>query len=132
MTYRQAFSSFVRKLIITTLIVAGAAALIYQALPDAYYTPAFPFLLAFFAIATLLVFNFMLKALEKRPARFVNIFLLSTLLKLLAYMALMLTYSLINRNDARPFIVAFFILYIIYTIMEVVALLNANRHISGP
>jgi len=132
MTYKQAFGSFVRILGVTAMIIAGLGALVYGFLPNEYYTPAFPFLLVFFVLATMAIYHFMLRALQKRPARFVNIFLLTTMVKLLAFMTLMLTYSLINRSDARTFIVAFFVLYIVFTIVEVVSLLDANRKVVKP
>lgn len=121
---------FTRTLIFTTIIVILAGLLIYAMLPSSYYTPAFPYLVAFFFGATLVVFHFMIRALEKRPAKFVNIFLVTTMLKLLAYMTVMVTYALLNRAEARPFIVAFFVLYIIYTIVEVTTLLNENHKID--
>lgn len=127
MTYKDAIRNFAKTLVITTIIIGGISFLIYSNIPSAYYTPMFPAMLGFFLTATLLIFHFMLKAMEKRPARFVNIFMLTTMIKLLSYMSVMLGYALIFREDARPFIIAFFILYIIYTIVEVVSLLNVNK-----
>ena len=122
----MAMKRFLRTLVIATLAIIIISAIVYAALPTGYYTTAFPFLVVFFFAATLLVYYFMLKSLEKRPAKFVNIFLLTTMVKLLVYMAVMVSYALVNRGEARQFIVAFFILYIIYTIIEVLALLGEN------
>lgn len=126
----MALKRFVMTLIFTTIVVVLAALLIYAILPNSYYTPVFPFMVAFFFLATVLVFHFMIKALERRPAKFVNIFLMTTMIKLFAYMAVMVTYALLNREGARPFIVAFFVLYIIYTIIEVASLLSENHKID--
>lgn len=126
----MALKRFIRTLIVTTIAVILAGLLIYAMLPSSYYTPVFPYMVAFFFFATLVVFHFMIRALEKRPAKFVNIFLVTTMLKLFAYMAVMVTYALLNRTEARPFIVAFFVLYIIYTIVEVATLLNENHKID--
>lgn len=122
----MAIKRFIRTLIVITIIVILLSLLIYAILPAAYYTPAYPFLIIFFFTATLVVYYFMIKALEKRPAKFVNIFLLTTMIKLFVYMFVMVLYALMNRDEARPFIIAFFVLYIIYTIVEVVALLAEN------
>lgn len=73
----------------------------------------------------------MARAVEKRPTMFVNMFLLTTTLKLLVYMAVMITYALLNKDDAKPFIVNFFVLYLVYTIIEVLALLKLNRNASN-
>jgi len=127
MNYKETMIRFIKELVATTVFLVAVGVLIFYNTPDAYYTPAFPFLLAFFLIASIFVFHFMLKAVDKRPAKFVNVFMLSTMLKLLAYMTLMITYALLNREDARTFIVTFFILYVFYTIVEVTALLRVNR-----
>jgi len=127
MNYKEAIRSFLRTLIIATLIVVVVSLIFFASMPAWYYPPVFPYLVAFFFVTTLVVYHFMLKSLEKRPARFINIFLLTTMLKLFAFMTFMVVYALLNREMARPFIIAFFILYIIYTIIEVVSLLKVNR-----
>lgn len=126
MNYKRTILRFIKTLVITTLLVAAAAFLIFVYAPATYYTPAFPFLIVFFLLVTLIIFHFMLKAIEKRPARFVYMFMLTTLLKLLAYMTVMVTYALLNKEDARAFIITFFILYVIFTSIEVIALLKVN------
>lgn len=127
MNYREAFRSFLRTLIITTLVVVVASFILFYSLPAWYYPSVYPFLVGFFFITTLVVYHFMLKSLEARPARFINIFLLTTMLKLFAFMTVMVVYALLNREVARPFVISFFVLYIIYTSVEVVSLLKANK-----
>ena len=39
----------------------------------------------------------------------------------------MITYALLNREDATAFIVTFFVMYIVYTTVEVNSLLRVNR-----
>jgi hypothetical protein len=118
---------FIKSLIVTTAIIVIIALIFYSLAPSDFYTAIFPYLLAFFIVVSIVVYHFMLKAIEKRPARFVNSFMLATMLKLFAYMTLMITYALINREEAMAFIVTFFILYVIYTIIEVASLLKVNR-----
>ena len=73
----------------------------------------------------------MLKAVERRPARFVNVFMLTTMLKLMLFLAVMVVYVLLNREDAMPFILTYFVLYVIYTVLEVVSILKVNKEKSG-
>ena len=131
MSYSKFFYAFLRALIITTLLVAGGSALIYSLIPARFYPSVFPFLLGFFALVTLLVYHFMLKALEKRPARFVNIFMLTTVLKLLVYMSIMVIYALLNREQGQAFFFNDTATTEIYTVVEVVSLLGVNRQIGG-
>ncbi len=127
MNYKESFYGFIKTTTITTIIMVVVSIIVFTNISPWYYPPVFPYLLAFFVIATLLVYHFMLKSLENRPARFVNVFLLTTMLKLLVYMIFMVIYALLNREFARPFIVSFFILYIVYTILEVVSILKVNK-----
>jgi hypothetical protein len=131
MNYKEAFYGFIKITVVTTLIVVVTSVIIFTNISPWLYPPVFPFLLAFFVAATLLVYHFMLKSLEKRPARFVNVFLLTTMLKLLVYMIFMVIYALLNREYARPFIVSFFLLYIIYTVIEVVSILKVNKLVGN-
>ena len=131
MNYKKHFYDFLRTLVVVTLIVIALSFVLFSIIPAWYYPPVYPFLLAFFFLATLIVYHYMLKSLEKRPASFVNVFLLTTMLKLLLYMVFMVVYSLFNREVARPFIVAFFILYVIYTVLEVISILKVNKYVGN-
>ena len=71
----MAMKRFIRTLVIATLVVIVVSVIVYAALPVEYYPQSFLYLIVFFFAATLLVYYFMLKSLEKRPAKFVNIFL---------------------------------------------------------
>jgi hypothetical protein len=127
MNYKELMRRFIKALIVTTVLVVIVGVIFFANVPGSYYTLAFPYLLVFFFVASMLVYHFILKSVEKRPAKFVNVFMLTTMLKLFAYMGFMITYALLNREDARAFIVTFFVLYVIYTIVEVISLLRVNR-----
>lgn len=127
MNVRDTLLRFVKSVVITTVIMVIIGMIFYSLAPAEYYSPAFPFLLAFFMLASIVVYYFMLKSIEKRPARFVNTFMLTTMAKLFIYLGAMITYALLNREEAMSFIVTFFIMYIVYTIVEVSALLRVNR-----
>ena len=117
----QQFHVFVVRLFIFTLVIALLGFLAFYLLPASYYSPAFPFLLVFFAAVTLIVHKVILKALAERPARFVNYFLLTTALKLFFFLAVMIIYALLNRADAIRFIIIYFLLYLFYTVFDVVS-----------
>ena len=130
MNLTKTFINFLRTVAVVTIIVVLASLLAFSYIPSWHYPPVYPYMLGFFVIATLGVYYFMLKALEKRPARFVNLFLLTTMLKLFVYLIFMVVYAMLHREVAIPFIVSFFILYVIYTVVEVVCLLKVNRRIG--
>ena len=104
----QRFHVFVIRLFIFTLIIAIVSFIAFYYMPASYYTAAFPFLLVFFAAVTLIVHKIILKALEQKPSKFVNYFMLTTFIKLFFFLIVMVIYALINREDAIRFIVIYF------------------------
>lgn len=109
---------FLRK----TVLVALIALILYFAV-DAFFEHHFlsiatPWLVLFF----LLLYNFLyyrhLKALQKKATKFVNNFIFSSGFKLIVFLFIILGYSFIFREDAIHFILTFFILYLLFTIIE--------------
>jgi hypothetical protein len=96
-------------------------------LPGQYFTPALPYLFVFFFIVSFTVFFFLTQGKENKFSHYVNRFMLTTFLKLMVYMAVMVIYVLSYRNDAIRFILTFFILYLAFTFFDVLALLQHSR-----
>ena len=92
-----------------------------------YFSPVLPFLFPFFFSATVIVYNYIVKSVENKFSRFVNRFMLTTFLKLMVYMAVLLTYVFTHKEDAVTFILSFFLLYVAYTAFEVVAMLKFSK-----
>lgn len=118
----QKFSLFAIRLFIFTLILALLGFVSFYFLPDSYYSAAFPFLLLFYVAVTLIVHKIILKALGKKPSKFINYFMLTTFIKMFFFLFVMIIYALINREDAVRFIVIYFILYLLYTSFDVVSI----------
>jgi hypothetical protein len=96
-------------------------------LPANYFSPVLPLLFPFFFSMTIIVFNYLLKSREKKFSQFVNRFMLTTFIKLMAYLAVLLAYVFTHKSDAVPFILSFFILYVAYTVFEVVKMLKLSN-----
>lgn len=118
---------FVAPLFYFSAIVAAVALLVSWLLPDQYVTPALPLLIPFFMGITYVTFRFLEKSLSQKFIRFLNTFLLSVIIKLLLYVIIMVTYAWLYRVDAVPFLLAFFALYLVYTIYEAVAIIRISR-----
>lgn len=120
---------FLRNLLILASIVGISIILITFIVPPERVTPALPFLLVFHTAATLISFMFIQKKTEKAPNKFINVYLANTTVKLLLYLAILVVYALNYLSDAVNFITSFFILYLIFTVFEVVNLLRANKRL---
>ena len=109
---------FLKKLMIFTIILAFAGYFI---------TITIPFLYLFFVSSTAIVHNVLLKISSEKPTGFTNYFMLLTFGKLIFFLTIILVYSLLNRDDAPQFIITFFILYVFYTVFEVVISLSHSK-----
>ena len=94
------------------------------AMPASYFSPTIPFLFPFFFASTYLMFSILYKANNLSFSKFVNRFMLATFTKLMLFVIVMLVYVFTNKSDAVPFIIAFFLLYLAYTIFELMIFLK--------
>ena len=122
------YIKFLKHLLIFSLILGAIAAIGVCFLPKIYCSPTLPFLFFFFMSTTLISYYFLIKSMQKKYIKFVNTFLLTTTLKLFLYVAVMIAYALLNRKDAIPFMISFFILYLCYTVFEVLILIRKTRN----
>ncbi len=117
---KSRYLRFLKKLLVFSLILGFLTGTVTYFLPKSYLTPALPFLFFFFIAVTLISYHFLLQSIEKKLIKFTNTYLLTTFIKLLLYIVVMIGYVFFNRSDAIPFMLWFFFLYLCYTIFEVV------------
>jgi hypothetical protein len=121
------YLSLLKRLMVFSLVPGAIAALLYFLLPSEFITPALPFLFPFFIAVTLITSYLLIRSAQKRFLRYMNVYLLTTGIKLFLYLAVMITYILLNKSDIIPFSISFFILYLCYTIFEVVWLVSFSK-----
>ena len=78
----------------------------------------------FLWISTALVHYFLMKKANGRVQGFIPSFMLTTTLKLMVYFFMILIYAYTHRSDAAFFIICFFCLYLVYTVIEITAILG--------
>jgi hypothetical protein len=105
-------------------LIAWALGLI---LPEGTLPQALPWLFVMFFSVSLLVHWIVLRISELKPSRFVSYFMLATFGKLLIYIIAVLAYVFTRKEGLLPFIVAFFLLYIFYTVFEVASILKQTK-----
>lgn len=122
---------FVKRLLFFTAFLAASGLLLFQLLPRNFITPALPFLLLFFMAVTMIGYYLLLKASSKTLLKFLNAFLLLTFGKLILFIGVLVLYILLNRWDAMPFGIGFFVLYLFYTAFEVVYLVKISKSLHS-
>jgi len=121
------YLTFLRQLLIFSVVLGILATCIAFLVPPRFITPALPFLFLFFIAVTLTGYYILLRSVKRKFIQFVNSYLLITVVKLLLFVGIIFFYLLNNRQDAAAFGISFFILYLCYTIFEVVHLVSYFR-----
>jgi len=117
---KKNFNKFLRLTIILSIILLLVSFLLSYFIKDLSHSPARPWLILFFLAITNLVYYYQVKASINKSSRSVNVFIITTGFKLLFFLAIIIIYALIFRDDAASFIIDFFVLYLIFMIVEVV------------
>lgn len=125
------FKDFLKKTGIIAIILFAVYLALFYLIPVKYISPSIPVIIVFFTILTTSVFYYQIKASLKRTSKFVNFFLLATALKLLLFLTLVVIYSLLNKADAVNFILSFFIIYVTFSVFEVIQLVKLQDKISA-
>ena len=123
----SAYLSLLKRLLIFSLILGLIATVLFFLLPLKFITPKLPFLFSFFIAVTLISSYLLIRSSQKRFLKYLNVYLLTTVVRLFLYVAVMVTYILLNKPDLIPFSITFFILYLCYTIFEVVWLVSFSK-----
>lgn len=117
---------FAKKSLILTLLAGGLAFLLSRMLPYNWFSPALPFLFVFFFAVSLISYTLLVRSIGSKISGFVSAFMLVTTVKLLLYITVLLLYSFLNRKDAVAFLLNFFILYLVYTVFEIIQVVRLS------
>ncbi len=90
-----------------------------------------PWIIIFFLATNLTVFYFQLQTISRKLSRFVNVFLITTTLKLLLFLVIIITYAFLFREDAVNFILNFFVIYVVFTSIEVARIISAQKKLKN-
>jgi hypothetical protein len=123
---KETLIRFTWNLTILSTIVAVIGAGIYFMLPR-FATPALPWLILFFIITTYTLYSVLLKASTGKFNRFTNLFMAASVFKLLLLLVVITLYMFFFRSDAIRFVITMFVLYLVYTVFEVIWLLKINK-----
>ena len=128
---KKKYQQFIIRLTILSLI---AGALLYVAgliFPPGSLSPALPWMIVLLFAVTAIVHYVLLRITLLNPRKFVGYFMLTTSLKLLIYLVVMVIYVFNVKEGLLTFVLSFFILYIIYTVFEVVTILSQTKEPNG-
>ena len=115
---------FIIRILIFTIIIAAIASALFLTVLKMWYLAVYPYQIILIATVTTIGHLLVIKASLQNSRRFATAFLASVTLKLMIYLTFMLVYLLIDHSQVIPFVLTFIILYIFFTVFEVVQVLN--------
>lgn len=119
------YKVYLRKLTVIAVVLAIAFVgffLLFPAMSNIWQGLS----ILFFFVVSAIVHRFLLKELDN-PKKFVMRFMMTTTMKLLLYLSVILTFVLLNKSQAVAFVIAFLLFYIIFTVFEVRAFVRLNK-----
>lgn len=123
----QTMRSFLVRLIYLTLIVYGLGFVAFQFLFPSEFYLFFAFLpLIFYAVNTIF-HGTLLAASHLEMSKFTQRFLTVFGVKIMLLLAFIITYAYFNPEKAVPFLITFFILYVIYTTFEIISIVRYQQ-----
>jgi hypothetical protein len=111
---------FLKKAVLFCLVLAGISLLLFTTVLKAYYQFFFPLQFALISLITIFSHIRLMNALRLNVLRFNTTYLAIMSAKLFLYVLFILICLLIDRSRAIVFVLSFLILYVFFTIFEVI------------
>ena len=115
---------FLKKVFYLCLSISGMAILLYQSVLKGYYLSIFPLQFAVVILVTVISHLRLMTSVEQNAQRFITTFLSVMSAKLFIYLFFILICLLVDRSNAINFVVTFLLMYLIFTIFEVIEISN--------
>ncbi len=115
---------FLKKALLFCLVLIGLSLILYDTVIKDYYLKIFPLQFAVVALVTVISHLRLMSSFQLNPRRFNTTFLSVMSIKLFIYLVFILVCLLIDRTSAVNFVITFLVLYLLFTIFEVVEISN--------
>lgn len=110
-------------LLLVSLVLILASFIVMWFAPK-FFIVAMPLLVLYFAILTLVQHTIVVKAMQRSPKTFVQLFLGTTVGVLFIHLIVLASFLLTTPAQGRRFLIAFCIGYVVYLVFETVALVR--------
>jgi hypothetical protein len=124
---KELLNKFVRALLLYTAAIALVAFAISWFF-EGLLTNMWPVLLLLFAGITLILVTVLLNAESKKFSKFVNTFMIASMLKIIILLVVIVGYTFKFGQDAIRFSVTLLVFYIFYMIFEIYWLMKFQRN----
>ncbi len=112
----------IKNSIVFSFILIVGALLWNLFVPENLKSPAAPYIVIYFFIATIATHQFLINKNKQSPQNFIRAYLGSTAFRLFLNLIIIMIYMLVNRSGAMSFTLAFLAFYFLFLIFEIISL----------
>ncbi|PCJ88178.1 MAG: hypothetical protein COA57_03605 [Flavobacteriales bacterium] len=121
---KSTFFHFLLKLTAFTALLIVGSFVLFKSISKTDLFSEISLLFTYFFFLNAAIYYVLVKSAKKNPQVFVVRFMASTVVKLFLSLAIICVYIYLNRETAVAFVLAFFSLYALYTIFEIIVLIS--------
>lgn len=114
--------AYIARYSVFSAMILSLSVLFYFFAPDKYIADAYLFIVPFFYFTGLISRLILLRAARKNASRFSLAYMAISTARLVFFSLILIVYALFFRHDAYPFMIAFFIHYVIFSLFEIVSM----------
>lgn len=115
---------FITRGIIISLILSIVGFFMFITILKEYFSFSFPVLLLVIFLINVLFHHYLIRSAGGSNRKFPIKFLSATAIKMGLYLVLIILFVVFDRENAVPFLFVFMIIYVVFTIFEVVSVLD--------
>lgn len=115
---------FFKALFSLSIFLVGLGLLYANWMPQALNAYHFLMMIGFMILVTSIVHIILIKVSEGKPQKFIRVFMVATMLKLILYFIFILIMAFLYRDQAAGLLIGFLVLYLFYTTLEVYFLIK--------
>ena len=120
----RAFRNFVLREFVFAAILGLTAFFLFQTVLKDYYLPVFWILFGIITVFTAGFHYSVLQVSEKETSKFSSKFMMVSGIKMIIYLVIIVFYAFSFPEKAKIFLISFFVLYLLYTVFEVILIVN--------
>ncbi len=124
---QDVYFKYLKKLLIFSLIIIGIEWGLSLIVNSAWVSNAWWITALFFVALDIITYRLVWKQIQKNIRKLITMFMLSTTIRLLLSLLVIVVYVLLNKADAKAFILIFFINYIVFTFFETIEVLKLSK-----
>lgn len=125
------YFKYLQKLMVFSAIVIALEYAVTFMVSAVWVSPMWWVTALFFVALDVITYRLVYKQLQKNTQKLISMFMLSTTIRLLLSLAVIVVYVFQHRADAKAFILIFFVNYLLFTVFETLEVLKLTKNTNS-